>query len=54
MNNKIINRLELQLQNSKRKLSTLKNENLTFKNKIDILRREKMLQLQVYEDMVSI
>lgn len=51
-NKKLIARLEYQLQTSKVKLSTAKNDNMTYKGRIEDLRREKILQLQILNDLV--
>lgn len=52
-NRKLIARLEYQLQNANIKLSTARNDNSKFKTKVEDLRREKMLQLQILNDLVS-
>lgn len=52
-NRKLIARLEYQLQTSKIKLSTARNDNTVYKAKVEDLRREKMLQLQILSDLVS-
>jgi hypothetical protein len=54
LNKKLIARLECQLQASKVKLSTARNENIGYRNKVDDLRREKLLQLQILNDLVRI
>ncbi|RYG63760.1 hypothetical protein EON64_15295, partial [archaeon] len=53
MHKKLIARLEYQLQTSKVKLSVAKNENAQCKSKIEDLRREKMLQLQILSDLIK-
>lgn len=53
-NKKLISRLEHQLQMSNIKLSTAKNENITLKGKVQDLRREKLLQLQILNDLVGL
>lgn len=54
MNKKLLGRLEHQLQMSKIKLSTSKNENITLKAKVQDLRREKLLHLQILNDLVRL
>lgn len=52
MNKKLLGRLEHQLQMSKIKLSTAKNENISLKSKVQDLRREKLLHIQILNDLV--
>lgn len=53
MNKKLMHRLEHQLQQSKIKLSTARNENITLKNRVQDLRREKLLHLQILNDLMK-
>lgn len=50
---KLVTRREHSLQTAKVKLSTARSQNMTLKLKVDDLRREKMLQLQILNDLVS-
>jgi hypothetical protein len=52
MNKKLLNRLEYQLQTSKIKLSTARNENINLKRRVEDLRREKLLHLQILNDLL--
>jgi hypothetical protein len=52
MNKKLLGRLEHQLQMAKIKLSTAKNENINLKGRVQDLRREKLLHLQILNDLV--
>lgn len=52
-NKKLTHRLEHQLQQSKIKLSTARNENITLKNRVQDLRREKLLHLQILNDLMK-
>lgn len=52
-NKKLMHRLEHQLQQSKIKLSTAKNENITLKTRVQDLRREKLLHLQILNDLMK-
>lgn len=52
-NKKLLGRLEHQLQMSKIKLSTSRNENITLKHRVEDLRREKMLHLQILNDLLK-
>jgi hypothetical protein len=54
MNQKLLGRLEYQLQTSNSKLSIAKNENLSLKVSMQKFRREKMLHLQILNDLVRI
>lgn len=54
VNKKLIGRLEHHLQMSKIKLSVSKNENLAMKKRVQELRRDKLLHLQILNDLVSI
>ena len=51
-NKKLIGRLEYQLQMSKIKLSTSRNENTALKGRVVDLRREKILHVQILNDLV--
>jgi hypothetical protein len=51
-NQKLLGRLEYQLQTSNSKLSIAKNENLSLKVSMQKFRREKMLHLQILNDLV--
>lgn len=53
MNKKLMNRLEYQLQTSKIKLSTARNENINLKRRVEDLRREKLLHLQILNDLLK-
>lgn len=53
MNKKLIGRLEHHLQMSKIKLSVSRNENLAMKKRVQELRRDKLLHLQILNDLVS-
>lgn len=53
MNKKLLNRLEYQLQTSKIKLSTSRNENINLKRRVEDLRREKLLHLQILNDLLK-
>lgn len=53
VNKKLIGRLEHHLQMSKIKLSVSKNENLSMKKRVQVLRRDKLLHLQILNDLVS-
>eukprot|EP00981_Chlorochromonas_danica_P007524 scaffold1767_cov178-Ochromonas_danica.AAC.29 len=48
---KLVTRREHSLQTAKVKLSTARSQNMTLKLKVDDLRREKMLQLQILNDL---
>jgi hypothetical protein len=50
MNSKLFNRLETQLQTSKIKLSTARNDNINLKRRVEDLRREKLLHIQILND----
>jgi hypothetical protein len=52
-NKKQLGRLEHHLQMSKIKLSVSRNENATLKKRIQELRRDKLLHLQILNDLVS-
>jgi hypothetical protein len=52
VNKKRIGRLEHQLQTSKIKLSVARNENAVMKKKVQDLRRDKLLHLQILNDLV--
>lgn len=52
VNKKRVGRLEHQLQTSKIKLSVARNENGTMKKKVQDLRRDKLLHLQILSDLV--
>lgn len=47
-----IGRVETSLQLSKIKLSVARNENSILKKKIDSLRKDKLLQINILSDMV--
>ena len=53
VNKKKVARLEHQLQSSKIKLSVARNENAVLKRKIQDLRRDKMLHLQILSDLAK-
>lgn len=53
MNKKQIGKLEHQLQMSKIKLSVARNENINLKQKVLNYRRDKLLHLQILNDLVS-
>lgn len=48
-----IGRVETNLQLSRIKLSVARNENSVLKKKIDSLRKDKLLQINILSDMVS-
>ena len=50
---KLLGRLEHHLQMSKIKLSVSRNENITLKKRVQDLRRDKLLHLQILNDLVS-
>lgn len=54
INKKQLGRLEHYLQMSKVKLSVAKNENSILKGRVQDLRRDKILHLQILNDLVSI
>ena len=53
MKQKVLGKLEHQLQMAKTKLSVAKNENSLLKKRVHDLRRDKILQLQIHKDLVS-
>lgn len=53
MYKKTIERLEKQLQMSKIKLSVSHSENLDCRHQIDSMRRDKVLYLQILNDLVE-
>jgi hypothetical protein len=53
MYKKTIERLEKKLQMSKIKLSVSHSENLDCRNQIDSMRRDKVLYLQILNDLVE-
>ena len=53
VNKKQLGRLEHHLQMSKIKLSVSRNENSTLKKRVQELRRDKLLHLQILNDLVS-
>lgn len=52
-NNKQLGRLEFQLQSAKMKLSIAKNGNAVLKTKVEQSRRAKLLDMQIYNDMLK-
>jgi ribosomal protein L24 len=52
-NKKQLIKLEHQLQMSKIKLSTAKNDNIRLRSRVEDRRREKMLHLQILNDLVK-
>lgn len=53
VNKKLLHRLEHQLQMSKIKLSTSRNDNIHMRNRVQDLRREKLLHLQILNDLLK-
>lgn len=52
VNKKELHRLEKQLQAAKIKLSVARKDNTEMKSKIDNLRKDKLMHMQIMNDMV--